>query len=135
MAAISKTVLITGARSGIGQATALRLARAGRQVAATGRRPEALSALGAAGWATAPPDVTDFAGMEAAESLTVAAQGPIGVLITNAGYSRSGVMETIPLDKVRAQFEANAFGVLRLTQPALPASRAARIPNRVADIA
>jgi len=124
MAAISKTVLVTGASSGIGEATALRLVKAGWKVVATARRPETLAALAAAGCATARLDLADDASLTEAVSQIVAEHGPIGVLINNAGYSQSGVLETLPLDKVRAQFEANVFGLLRLTQLVLPAMRA-----------
>jgi NAD(P)-dependent dehydrogenase (short-subunit alcohol dehydrogenase family) len=123
---VSKTVLVTGASSGIGKAIALRLAKAGWRVVATARSPETLTDLAAAGAATARLDVTDFPGMEAAVKAIVAAHGPIGVLINNAGYSQSGVLETLPMAKLRAQFETNVFGLLRLTQLVLPAMRAQR---------
>jgi NADP-dependent 3-hydroxy acid dehydrogenase YdfG len=126
VSAVSKTVLITGSSSGIGEATALRLVRAGWTVVATARRPETLSTLASAGCATGRLDVADLAGMEAALTSIVAAHGPIGVLINNAGYSQSGALETVPMGKVRAQFEANVFGLLRLTQLVLPAMRAQR---------
>jgi len=121
---VSKTVLITGASSGIGEATALRLARAGWKVVATARRPETLTDLAAAGCATARLDVADIPALDAALAAIVAAHGPIGVLINNAGYSQSGVLEAVPLAKVREQFDANVFGLLRLTQLVLPAMRA-----------
>jgi NADP-dependent 3-hydroxy acid dehydrogenase YdfG len=123
---VSKTVLITGASSGIGEATALRLVRAGWKVVATARRPETLAGLAAAGCAIAALDVADFAGLEPAVAAIAARHGPVGVLVNNAGYSQSGVLETVSLDKVRAQFDVNVFGLLRLTQLVLPGMRAQR---------
>ena len=52
------------------------------------------------------------------------ADGTVGVLINNAGYSQSGAVESVPLDDVRRQFETNVFGLLRLTQLVLPGMRA-----------
>jgi short-subunit dehydrogenase len=52
------------------------------------------------------------------------AEGAVGVLINNAGYSQSGAVETVPLDQVRRQFETNVFGLLRMCQLVLPDMRA-----------
>jgi short-subunit dehydrogenase len=52
--------------------------------------------------------------------------GAIGALVNNAGYGQEGAVEAVPIDEVRRQFETNVFGLLRLTQLALPAMRAAR---------
>jgi NAD(P)-dependent dehydrogenase (short-subunit alcohol dehydrogenase family) len=51
------------------------------------------------------------------------AEGAIGVLVNNAGYSQSGAIEEVPMEHVRRQFETNVFGLLRMTQLALPAMR------------
>ena len=118
----SRTVLITGCSTGIGRATALRLAAGGWTVYATARRPETLDELAAAGCRTLALDVTDEASMSAAVE---AVEGGVGVLINNAGYSQSGALETLPLDSVRRQFETNVFGLLRLT-PARAARGCAR---------
>jgi NAD(P)-dependent dehydrogenase (short-subunit alcohol dehydrogenase family) len=126
MAEVAKTVLVTGASSGIGKATALRLARAGWKVVATGRRPEALTELAEAGCATARLDLSSDRVVEEGCAAIVAEHGPIGVLINNAGYSQSGALETLPMAKVRAQFETNVFAPLRLAQLVLPAMRAQR---------
>ena len=126
MSAPSKAVLITGCSSGIGRATALRLAGAGWTVYATARRPETLSELETAGCHTLALDVTDEQSMQAAVAEIERAEGAIGVLINNAGYSQSGAIETVPLDAVRRQFETNVFGLVRLTQLVLPKMRAQR---------
>src|SRR3954447_5591614 len=126
MAEISKAVLITGCSSGIGRATAERLAGAGWTVYATARRPESLADLEAKGCKTLACDVTDEASMHACVAAVEEAEGAVGVLVNNAGFSQSGAVETVPLDKVRAQFETNVFGLVRLCQLVLPAMRRAR---------
>jgi NAD(P)-dependent dehydrogenase (short-subunit alcohol dehydrogenase family) len=122
----SKAVLITGCSSGIGRATALRLVRGGWSVYATARRPESLAELAEAGCRTLVLDVTDERSMNAAVAEIEQAEGAVGVLINNAGYSQSGAIETVPLEAVRRQFETNIFGLVRLTQLVLPKMRAQR---------
>jgi NAD(P)-dependent dehydrogenase (short-subunit alcohol dehydrogenase family) len=126
MAEVSKAVLITGCSSGIGRATARRLATRGWTVYATARRPESIADLEAAGCRTLTLDVTDEASMVAAVATIEETHGAVGVLINNAGYSQSGAIETVPLDAVRRQFETNVFGLVRLTQLVLPAMRRQR---------
>jgi len=126
MAEPSKAVLITGCSSGIGHATALSLARAGWTVYATARRPESIADLAEAGARTLALDVTDEESMRAAVAAVEEAEGAVGVLVNNAGYSQSGAVETIPLDAARRQFETNVFGLVRLTQLVLPKMRAQR---------
>jgi NAD(P)-dependent dehydrogenase (short-subunit alcohol dehydrogenase family) len=126
MSAPSKAVLITGCSSGIGRATALRLAASGWKVYASARRTEAISDLRDAGCETLALDVTDESSMRAAVERVEQAEGAVGVLINNAGYSQSGAIETVPLDAVRRQFETNVFGLVRLTQLVLPKMRAQR---------
>ncbi len=120
----SKAVLITGCSTGIGRATALRLAGAGWNVYATARRPETLAELQAAGCETLALDVTDEQSMQAAVAHVEQAEGAVGVLINNAGYSQSGALETVPMEAMRRQFETNVFGLVRLTQLVLPKMRA-----------
>jgi NAD(P)-dependent dehydrogenase (short-subunit alcohol dehydrogenase family) len=126
MAGPSKAVLITGCSSGIGHASALRLARAGWSVYATARRPEAIADLADAGCRTLALDVTDEDSMRAAVSSVEDAEGAVGVLINNAGYSQSGAIETVPMEAVRRQFETNVFGLVRLAQLVAPKMRAQR---------
>jgi len=120
----SRPVLITGCSTGIGRATAERLAQEGYNVHATARRPESIEDLKERGCVTHALDVTDEASMEAAVA-EVAADGPVGALVNNAGYSQSGAIETIPMDSVRRQFETNVFGLLRMCQLVLPGMRSA----------
>lgn len=126
------TVLITGCSSGIGHATAERLAAAGWTVYATARKPETLADLEGRGCRTLALDVTDEASMQAAVAAVEGEHGAIGALVNNAGYSQSGAIETVPMEKVRAQFETNVFGLVRLCQLVLPGmrrQRAGRIVN------
>ncbi|MHB8242263.1 MAG: SDR family NAD(P)-dependent oxidoreductase [Solirubrobacteraceae bacterium] len=124
MSGQSKAVLITGCSTGIGRATALRLASSGWNVYASARKPESLAELESAGCHTLALDVTDESSMRAAVETVEAAAGAVGVLINNAGYSQSGAIETVPLEAVRRQFETNIFGLVRLTQMVLPKMRA-----------
>jgi NAD(P)-dependent dehydrogenase (short-subunit alcohol dehydrogenase family) len=116
-------VLITGCSTGIGRAAAERLARAGMTVYATARRPESIEDLKAAGCRTLALDVTDEESMRAAVEEVERAEGAVGALVNNAGYSQSGAVETVPLDDVRRQFETNVFGLLRMCQLVLPGMR------------
>ena len=124
MAEASKAVLITGCSSGIGRATASRLAGSGWTVYATARRLNSIAALQEDGCETLELDVTDEPSMRAAVERIEQDHGAVGVLINNAGYSQSGAIETVPLDAVRRQFETNIFGLVRLTQLVLPKMRA-----------
>ncbi len=117
-------VLITGCSTGIGRATAIRLAQRGWTVYATARRPDTIADL--PGCETLQLDVTDEDSMRAAVQHVEQRHGSIGALVNNAGYGIHGAFETSDLGEVRVQFETNVFGLARLTQLALPAMRAAR---------
>jgi len=120
----SKAVLITGCSSGIGHATAAHLVDQGWKVYATARRPDTLTDLEQRGCETLALDVTDEASMRAAVDAVTEAEGAVGVLVNNAGYSQSGAIETVPIDDARRQFETNVFGLLRMCQLVLPGMRA-----------
>jgi NADP-dependent 3-hydroxy acid dehydrogenase YdfG len=122
----SKAVLITGCSSGIGQATAKLLCREGWMVYATARKPETLFDLEQGGCKTLALDVTDEASMTAAVNAVVDAEGAVGVLINNAGYSQSGAVESVAPEQVRRQFETNVFGLIRMCQLVLPGMRGQR---------
>ena len=91
---------------------------------ATARKLKELAPLREAGCETLVLDVTDEASLSAAVEAIESKHGRIDVLINNAGYSQSGAVEAVPLERVRAQFETNVFGVVRLTQLVLPGMRA-----------
>jgi NAD(P)-dependent dehydrogenase (short-subunit alcohol dehydrogenase family) len=119
----SKAVLVTGCSSGIGEATARHLAERGWTVYATARRPETLEPLAAAGCRTLALDVTSEQSMRAAVEEVESAEGAVGVLVNNAGYSQSGAIEEVPVNEVRRQFETNVFGLVRMCQLVLPGMR------------
>lgn len=123
---ISNAVLITGCSSGIGKAIALRLATHGWKVFATARKLSDLKELQDAGCETLALDVTDERSMAKAVAAVEARAGAVGILINNAGYSQSGAIEAVPLERVRAQFETNVFGLVRLSQLVLPGMRKQR---------
>jgi NAD(P)-dependent dehydrogenase (short-subunit alcohol dehydrogenase family) len=120
-----RVALVTGCSSGIGRATALALSAKGYAVYATARRPETLADLAAHGLETLALDVTSEASMAAAVRAVEEAHGHVEVLVNNAGYALQGPVEEVSLDAVRAQFETNVFGLVRLSQLVLPAMRAA----------
>ena len=122
----SKAILITGCSTGIGRAAAEHLAAKGHTVYATARKLEAVADLEEKGCKTLALDVTSEESMQAAVSTVAQAEGAVGVLVNNAGYSQSGAIESIPLDSVRSQFETNVFGLIRMCQLVLPGMRAQR---------
>jgi len=126
VADVTKAVLITGCSTGIGRATAEHLARQGHTVYATARRPEAIEDLKASGCRTMALDVTDESSMRAAVQAAEEVEGAVGVLVNNAGYSQSGALETLAIDSIRAQFETNVFGLVRMCQLVLPGMRRQR---------
>jgi NADP-dependent 3-hydroxy acid dehydrogenase YdfG len=123
MAEVSKAVLITGCSSGIGRATAEHLVDRGWTVYATARRVESIQDLAERGCVTLELDVTAEASMRTAVDAVELAEGAVGVLVNNAGYSQSGAVETVPLDQIRRQFETNVFGLIRMCQLVLPGMR------------
>lgn len=122
----SKVVLITGASSGIGKATAQRLIRDGYTVYGAARRVEKMHDLVAAGGHALSLDVTDEVSCEAAIQAILDAEGRIDVLVNNAGYAVYGAVEDVPLDDARRQFEVNLFGLAEVTKLVLPTMRAQR---------
>jgi NAD(P)-dependent dehydrogenase (short-subunit alcohol dehydrogenase family) len=121
---VSRAVLVTGCSSGIGRATAERLAARGFTVYATARRAEAIADLEARGCRVLALDVTDEDSMRAAVATVRDEQGAVGALVNNAGYSQSGPVEEVPMADVRRQFETNVFGLVRMCQLVLPGMRA-----------
>jgi len=123
---MSKTVLITGASSGIGEATARRLIADGYKVYAAARRVDRMSGLSEAGAQVLPLDLTDDASIVQAVETIAKREGRLDALINNAGYGSYGALEDVPLEEGRRQFEVNVFGLARLIQLCLPMMRAQR---------
>jgi NAD(P)-dependent dehydrogenase (short-subunit alcohol dehydrogenase family) len=71
-------------------------------------------------------DVTDEGSMRDAVDAVVESEGAVRCLVNNAGYSQSGALETLPMQRLRAQFETNVFGLVRMCQLVLPAMRRQR---------
>src|SRR3954467_9250853 len=133
----SKTILITGASSGIGRATAVRLADEGHTVFAAARRLDRLAQLARETAGSVIPielDVRDPDSVrKAVEAVADVAPGGLDVLINNAGYALTGPAETLATDDVRAQFETNVIGLLDVTRAFLPQMRARRY-GRIVNI-
>lgn len=126
-----KSVLVTGASTGIGRATALRLDERGWRVFAGVRREEDAASLREAGSERLEPlilDVTDAAQICAAAERIGDAVGEAGLdgLVNNAGIAVPGPLETLPVDDFRRQLEVNLIAHLAVTQAMLPAVRRAR---------
>jgi len=125
-------VLVTGATGGIGKNIALRLARQGCHVFATGRRTDALNALiqesGGLSLDALRLDVTDRNSIAAAkEEVDRITDGyGLDVLINNAGFGLLAPMEMIDDEDMRRQFDTNVFGLMAVTQAFLPAMRERR---------
>jgi NAD(P)-dependent dehydrogenase (short-subunit alcohol dehydrogenase family) len=125
-----QTILITGASSGIGEATVRRLVRAGANVALTGRREERLNALcaeidpqGKHTLALAG-DVTSEADRKRWVDATLQRFGRIDALVNNAGYGQRGPIEQVALEAIRRNFETNVFALLGMAQLVAPILRA-----------
>ncbi|MBW3615956.1 MAG: SDR family NAD(P)-dependent oxidoreductase [Actinobacteria bacterium] len=113
-----RLVLVTGASSGIGRATALRLARAGATVVAAARNAERLDTL-----AATHPNITAVTcdvTVEADRARLVDEAGPVDVLVNNAGVGWMGLVESMPAADVRALVETNVVALIDLTQRVLP---------------
>src|SRR5437016_5308251 len=117
----TKIALVTGASSGIGQATAERLAKAGYKVYGTSRRG---AQAGKRSFEMLPLDVTSDESMEAAVSEVVRRDGRIDLLVNNAGFgvAPAGAEES-SLDQARSIFETNFFGLVRMTRAVVPHMR------------
>ncbi|HZR41585.1 MAG TPA: SDR family oxidoreductase [Ktedonobacteraceae bacterium] len=116
-------VLITGASSGIGKATAQLFAEHGHITYVTARRRETFPELQALACYPLYVDLTDEASILAAVRGIETKHSAVDVLVNNAGYSQAGPLEELPLSAMRQQFETNVFGPMRLSQLVLPGMR------------
>jgi NAD(P)-dependent dehydrogenase (short-subunit alcohol dehydrogenase family) len=121
-----KVAIVTGASSGIGEITVIRLIDAGYKVYAGARRVERMQSLASAGAVVKALDVTISESIAEFVNAVVDAEGRIDVLVNNAGYGSYGAVEDIPLAEARRQFDVNLFGLSEMTTATLPTMRAQR---------
>jgi NAD(P)-dependent dehydrogenase (short-subunit alcohol dehydrogenase family) len=126
----SKTALVTGASSGIGEATAERLAMAGYKVYGTSRRPAKTSRRS---FQLLPLDVTSDESVAATVREVLRMEGRIDLLVNNAGFGIApAAAEESSMEQARSIFETNFFGIVRMTRAVVPhmrSQRAGRIIN------
>lgn len=124
---MSPTVLITGASSGIGKASAALFADRGWDVVATMRNPDDGADLAGRDTVLVTRlDLLDSASIDAAVAAALERFGGIDVLLNNAGYGAYGPLEATPMSVLRRQFDVNLFGLVETIQAVLPTMRAQR---------
>lgn len=124
-----KTFLITGVSSGFGRACAIKALQEGHRVVGTVRRAEDATAYKVLHETNAIARLVEMADEKAIAAMVNAVEredGPIDILIANAGYGHEGLFEESSMDELRRQFEVNVFGTVALMKAALPAMRARR---------
>lgn len=121
-----RTILVTGASSGIGKATAEKLIGEGYAVYVAARRVEHMRDLEQLGCVALKMDITQEQDVAGVVERIEKERGGIDILINNAGYAVNGAVEDVSIDAARQQFEVNLFGLARLTQLVLPYMRAKR---------
>ncbi len=120
---MKKTVLITGASSGIGKSAALRFLKKGYSVIGTARSLSRLTALKEQGVETIALDVTKEESIQDAFKKIYDKYDKIDILINNAGFTQNGFLEELSPESIRYQFEVNVFGLVRVTQMVIPKMR------------
>jgi short-subunit dehydrogenase len=122
---MSQTVLVTGASSGIGRATARLLAERGFTVFGTARKPSPPDEGAKSGVTMVALDVRSDESVRACVEQVVAKAGRLDVLVNNAGYSLTGAAEETSVEEAKAQLETNFFGAVRMVNAVLPGMRKA----------
>jgi short-subunit dehydrogenase len=123
-----ETALVTGASSGIGRETALKLAEKGFAVIAAARRKERLAELAdkVEGITAVPVDLSRPEDTEKFCGYIAELPNPVSVLVNNAGYSIRGTLEDVSVEAAKRLFEVNLFALIHITQACLPAMRRQR---------
>jgi NAD(P)-dependent dehydrogenase (short-subunit alcohol dehydrogenase family) len=127
-----KVAIVTGSSSGIGLESVLLLARNGYITYATMRSPEKDTSIKVAAQKENLPiriiqlDVTDDSSVRNAINRIISEAGRIDILVNNAGYGLAGAFEDLSIEEIKAQFETNLFGLIRVTQSVLPTMRKQR---------
>lgn len=122
MEPVRRTVLVTGASSGIGRACARHLAGRGWRVFGTSRRADAAPQEGVE---MVRMDVDDDASVQGAVAAVLEREGRMDAVVNNAGWALAGAVEDTTADEARAQLDTNFLGVWRVCRAVLPAMRAA----------
>jgi NAD(P)-dependent dehydrogenase (short-subunit alcohol dehydrogenase family) len=131
-----KVAIVTGSSSGIGYATSLLLARNGFYTYASVHDINKSASLQTIADSEKLPlkpiqlEVTDDSSVNDAVHKIVSEKGRIDVLVNNAGYGLFGAFEDLSMDEIKAQFETNFFGVIRVTQQVIPIMRTQRNGSR-----
>lgn len=129
MTSNQRVALVTGSSSGIGYETSLTLARNGFLTYATTRNLNKSENIKSLSEKEKLPlkivqlDVTDDRSVKNAIKSTTAETNRIDVLVNNAGYVVNGAFEDLAMEEIKAQYETNLFGVIRVTQAVLPIMR------------
>lgn len=118
---MNKTIFITGASSGIGQATALYFANEGWNVVATMRNPEKQDILqNTDNVLVLPLDIENTKDIQSIIDKAITKLGAIDVLLNNAGFGQHGLFEATTAEQIQRQFAVNFFGTLEVTRAILP---------------
>jgi NAD(P)-dependent dehydrogenase (short-subunit alcohol dehydrogenase family) len=124
-----KVAIVTGSSTGIGYETSLALARNGFLTYATMRNLNKAENIKSIATKESLPlhvtqlDVTDDASVKNAVEEVLSKEGRINILVNNAGYGLNGALEDLSMDEIKAQYETNFFGLIRVTQAVLPTMR------------
>ncbi|MDD5728019.1 MAG: oxidoreductase [Victivallales bacterium] len=116
-------MLVTGASSGIGRSTVIKLLNEGHIVYGGARRVKLMETLNELGAFTMEMDVTKDSSVVSGIDRIIKEHSRIDVLINNAGYGSYGAIEDVEMAEAKHQFEVNVFGAARLTQLVLPHMR------------
>jgi NAD(P)-dependent dehydrogenase (short-subunit alcohol dehydrogenase family) len=124
-----EVAIVTGSSTGIGYETSLALARNGFLTYATMRNLNKAENIKSIATKESLPlhvtqlDVTDDASVKNAVEEVLYKEGRINILVNNAGYGLNGALEDLSMDEIKAQYETNFFGLIRVTQAVLPNMR------------
>lgn len=120
---LKKVIIVTGASSGIGKATALQFIKEGHSVYGAARRLNYMGEIVAAGGKAVALDITNRAQVQTQIQNIIETEGKIDVLVNNAGYAVYGPVEEISYEQAIQQFDVNLFGLAEATKAVLPAMR------------